>query len=82
MGTEYLELPGGRVAYEMAGPAGFGRYVQDLTAGLRAPGRLAPLRGQIREMLSGVKPRYPEVSCPTLIVMGAKDKDVSDPAGA
>jgi pimeloyl-ACP methyl ester carboxylesterase len=22
MGTEYLELPGGRVAYEMAGPAG------------------------------------------------------------
>jgi hypothetical protein len=21
MGTEYLELPGGRVAYEMAGPA-------------------------------------------------------------
>jgi hypothetical protein len=22
MGTEYLELPGGRVAHEMAGPAG------------------------------------------------------------
>jgi pimeloyl-ACP methyl ester carboxylesterase len=69
-----------RSLYVSAKPADFGRYVKDMTASLRAPGRLAPLRAQIREALSGVKPRYSEVSCPTLIVMGAKDKDVPDPA--
>jgi pimeloyl-ACP methyl ester carboxylesterase len=69
-----------RSLYVSAKPADFDRYVKDLTASLRAPGRLAPLRAQIREALSGVKPRYSDVSCPTLIVMGAKDKDVPDPA--
>lgn len=37
------------------------------------------MRAQIAESLSGTRPRYPEVGCPTLIVMGAKDKDVPDP---
>jgi pimeloyl-ACP methyl ester carboxylesterase len=66
--------------YVSAKPADFAQYVRDLKAGLRRPGRLIPLRAQIEESLSGFKSRFPEVSCPTLIVMGGNDKDVPDPA--
>jgi pimeloyl-ACP methyl ester carboxylesterase len=61
-------------------PADLGPYVKELTSGLAKRGRLAPLRGQITEMLAGVHPPFAEVTCPNLIVMGSKDKDVPDPA--
>jgi pimeloyl-ACP methyl ester carboxylesterase len=63
-----------------AKPADLGPYVKELTSGLSKRGRLAPLRGQITEMLAGVHPPFAEVTCPNLIVMGGKDKDVPDPA--
>jgi pimeloyl-ACP methyl ester carboxylesterase len=65
--------------FPTAKPADLGPYVKELTSGLRKRGRLAPLRGQIAEMLAGVNPPFAEVTCPNLIVMGSKDKDVPDP---
>ena len=66
--------------FPTARPADLGQYVKDLTGGLRKRGRLAPLRGQITEMLAGVNAPFTQVTCPNLIVMGSKDKDVPDPA--
>jgi len=66
--------------FPTAKPADLGPYVKDLTSGLSKRGRLAPLRGQIAEMLAGVHAPFAQVSCPNLIVMGGKDKDVPDPA--
>jgi pimeloyl-ACP methyl ester carboxylesterase len=65
--------------FPTAKPADLGPYVKDLTGGLRKRGRLAALRGQISEMLAGVHAPFAEVTCPNLIVMGSKDKDVPDP---
>jgi pimeloyl-ACP methyl ester carboxylesterase len=67
--------------FPTAKPADFGPYVKDLTSGLSRRGRLAPLRGQIAEMLAGIHPPFAEATCPNLIVMGSKDKDVPDPEG-
>jgi pimeloyl-ACP methyl ester carboxylesterase len=67
--------------FPTAKPADLGPYVKELTGGLRQRGRLAPLRGQIAEMLAGVHAPFTDVTCPNLIVMGGKDKDVPDPAG-
>jgi pimeloyl-ACP methyl ester carboxylesterase len=66
--------------FPTAKPADLGPYVKELAGGLRQRGRLAPLRGQIAEMLAGVHAPFAEVTCPSLIVMGSKDKDVPDPA--
>jgi pimeloyl-ACP methyl ester carboxylesterase len=60
-------------------PADLDPYVKDLTGGLRRRGRLAPLRGQVAEMLAGLKIPFGEVSCPSLIIVGSKDKDLPDP---
>jgi pimeloyl-ACP methyl ester carboxylesterase len=67
--------------FPTAKPADLGPYVKELTGGLRQRGRLAPLRGQIAEMLAGVHAPFADVACPNLIIMGSKDKDVPDPAG-
>ncbi|MFF5207890.1 alpha/beta fold hydrolase [Streptosporangium sp. NPDC000396] len=69
-----------RSSYPTARPADFGDYLAALKANLREPGRLAALRAQIETSLSGVVNRYAEVTQPTLIVMGTKDGDFSDPA--
>jgi pimeloyl-ACP methyl ester carboxylesterase len=69
-----------RSLYPTARPAGFDRYVKDLKANLREPGRRAALRAQIAEALAGVQLRYPDVRCPTLTMMGTKDPDTPNPA--
>ena len=50
-------------------------------ANLREPGRKAAFQAQIEEALSGVRPRYAEVTCPVLVVTGSRDPDMPDPAG-
>ncbi|WP_336205416.1 alpha/beta fold hydrolase [Nonomuraea sp. LPB2021202275-12-8] len=69
-----------RSSYPTARPADFGDYLAALKAGLRGPGRLAPLRAQIEVSLSGVENRYAEVTQPALVVMGTRDGDFADPA--
>ncbi|MFC4586103.1 alpha/beta fold hydrolase [Sphaerisporangium corydalis] len=69
-----------RSSYPTAKPADFGAYLAGITAGLREPGRLAALRAQIEVSLGGVVSRYPEVTCPAVVVMGTKDADFPDPA--
>jgi pimeloyl-ACP methyl ester carboxylesterase len=61
-------------------PADLRQYVTGMKASLRRRGGIAPLRAQNKELASGVRPRYPEVRCPALILMGARDKDLPDPA--
>ncbi|GAA3826836.1 alpha/beta hydrolase [Sphaerisporangium flaviroseum] len=68
-----------RSSYPTAKPADFDRYLGELKANLREPGRLAALRAQIEVSLAGVASRYSEVRCPTLVVMGTKDGDFADP---
>lgn len=49
-----------------------------LKTDLARPGRMGPLRAQLKEILDGLKLRYSEVRTPTLIVTGTKDPDMSD----
>jgi pimeloyl-ACP methyl ester carboxylesterase len=65
-------------------PADFAGYKQALRAMLAEPGRMAALHAMMREIAAGTanecNARMPEVSCPTLVVMGSKDPDSHDPA--
>ncbi|WP_433246145.1 alpha/beta fold hydrolase [Streptosporangium sp. CA-135522] len=69
-----------RSSYPTARPADFADHLAALKANLREPGRLAALRAQIETSLSGVVNRYADITQPTLIIMGTKDGDFSDPA--
>ncbi len=65
--------------YVAGRPADFDENLKALRANLREPGRMAALRAQIGESLGGVKARYPEVTCPVLVLTGSKDPDMADP---
>ncbi|MFE4520509.1 alpha/beta fold hydrolase [Kitasatospora sp. NPDC056783] len=69
-----------RSLFPVARPADFDRSVEDIKADLAGPGRMVALRAQLREILGGLALRYGEVGCPALIVTGAEDPDMSDPA--
>ncbi|MDH2429116.1 alpha/beta hydrolase [Sphaerisporangium sp. TRM90804] len=69
-----------RSSYPSGAPADFDGYLRELRAGLRAPGGTAALRAQIEVSLSGVRARYAEARCPTVVVMGTADRDFADPA--
>ncbi|MCK9894816.1 alpha/beta fold hydrolase [Frankia sp. AgB32] len=69
-----------RSLYPTTRPDDFDQYVKDLRTNLREPGRLAALRAQIAGALAGVRLRYLDVRCPTLIVMGTRDAETPDPA--
>lgn len=60
-------------------PAGLEADAQWLRVHLREPGRLAALRAQLRAPKASVEGRLGEVGAPTLILMGGKDPDYSDP---
>jgi hypothetical protein len=53
--------------FPTAKPADLGPYVRELTAGLSKRGRLAPLRGQIAEMLAGVHEEMPDITAAAVL---------------
>jgi pimeloyl-ACP methyl ester carboxylesterase len=65
--------------YKRARPADFAAYQAALVANLKEPGRLAALQGTLRATKADVEARLDEVKAPTLIVMGTKDPDFTDP---
>lgn len=63
-----------------APPADLDDYVAALRANLREPGRLAALKAMLRASKAACEARLPEVTQPTLVLMGTADPDFPDPA--
>jgi pimeloyl-ACP methyl ester carboxylesterase len=66
--------------YPTAKPADFAAYKAALVANLREPGRMAALQAMLRATKTDIERRLPEVTAPTLVVLGSKDPDFADPA--
>lgn len=66
--------------YPTVKPADFKNYLDALRANLREPGRMAAVRAMITASNPQTQHRLGRVKAPTLIVMGAKDRDFKDPA--
>ncbi len=66
--------------YPTSPPADLDDYRRALTANLREPGRAAALQAMLTASKADCWARSGEVSAPTLVVMGTKDPDFSDPA--
>lgn len=69
-----------RRLYPTRPPADLPEYVRALGANLRRPGGLAALRGLLAARKGAAEARIPEVTAPTLVVMGTRDADFPDPA--
>lgn len=66
--------------YPTRKPSDWPAYKKALSANLREPGRMAALRGLIAAPKAPARARIGEVHAPTLVVMGTKDADFTDPA--
>jgi pimeloyl-ACP methyl ester carboxylesterase len=66
--------------YPAAKPADFGQYRARLVANLKEPGRLAAVQAMLRASKADVEARLSDVRAPTLVLMGSKDPDFTDPA--
>ncbi|MBO9542547.1 alpha/beta hydrolase [bacterium] len=66
--------------YPTRKPADFDAYLHALRTNLGEPGRLAAMRGMIASSKSAAEERLAKVQAPSLIVMGTKDPDFSEPA--
>jgi pimeloyl-ACP methyl ester carboxylesterase len=67
--------------YKATKPDDFDKYLRDMRASLREPGRMAALRGVATEQ-ERCRVRVPELRCPVRIVMGTKDPDFPDAVAA
>jgi pimeloyl-ACP methyl ester carboxylesterase len=67
--------------YKATKPDDFDKYLRDMRASLREPGRMAALRGVATEQ-ERCRARVPELRCPVRIVMGTKDPDFPDAVAA
>jgi pimeloyl-ACP methyl ester carboxylesterase len=65
--------------YPTRRPADFAQYVAALRANLSEPGRLEALRQMIYASKAAAEARLPQVSTPTLVLMGSKDPDFKHP---
>ncbi|MEJ2357921.1 MAG: alpha/beta hydrolase [Deinococcales bacterium] len=61
-------------------PADFGAYRAALRANLAEPGRFEALRAMMLGNEPEIADRLPDVTAPSLVVMGSKDPDFGDPA--
>jgi pimeloyl-ACP methyl ester carboxylesterase len=66
--------------YPKARPADFEEHRNKVTAMLKEPGRLRALRKLFSESGGATYARHAQVQTPTLILMGSRDPDLSDPA--
>jgi pimeloyl-ACP methyl ester carboxylesterase len=60
-------------------PEDFSEYRARLRANLRQPGRMEALRRMIFASKAASEERLSQVSVPTLVIMGGKDRDFKDP---
>lgn len=65
--------------YPTRQPDDFESYRADLVANLRQPGRMVAAKAMMFASKAEVERRLPEVSAPTLVLMGSKDPDFPDP---
>ncbi len=70
-----------KTLYPSAPPADFAAYLAALKANLKEQGRWAATVGMVRSGQSAVEPLLGDVRAPTLVVVGGKDPDFTDPAG-
>jgi len=66
--------------YPTSKPADLASYVAALKANLAEPGRLAALNGMLRAAKDDVSTRLHAIRARSLVIMGTKDPDFSDPA--
>lgn len=66
--------------YPTRKPADFAQYRAALSANLQEPGRLEALVQMILASKSASEERLPQVTTPTMVLMGSKDPDFKDPA--
>jgi pimeloyl-ACP methyl ester carboxylesterase len=68
-----------RTLYPTRKPADFENYLDQLTANLSQPGRFDAVKALPSAPRKPWQERLPSLSVPTLVVMGTKDPDFSDP---
>ncbi|HEY9899097.1 MAG TPA: alpha/beta hydrolase [Pantanalinema sp.] len=66
--------------YPTKKPADFDAYLTKLRANLHEPGRLAAVREMIASSKAASEARLSKVRVPSLVLMGTRDPDFSDPA--
>lgn len=66
--------------YKAVKPADLKSYRRALLANLRQPGRYAATGAMLFGPKSGVRARFAEIHCPSLVVMGTKDPDFPAPS--
>lgn len=66
--------------YRSRVPADLRQYRTALAANLREPGRLRALKAMMWASKADIEARHPDVAAPTLVVMGSRDPDFSNPA--
>jgi pimeloyl-ACP methyl ester carboxylesterase len=64
--------------YVTSKPADLPRYLTELGANLREPGRLAAFAAMMRGTHAPAEAALPDVTCPVLVVMGTRDPDFPD----
>jgi pimeloyl-ACP methyl ester carboxylesterase len=67
--------------YPTSPPPDFADYRAHLKANLSEPGRFAALNRLIDASQAPTEALIPKVKAPTLVIMGSRDSDFSDPAG-
>ncbi|MGW5382317.1 alpha/beta fold hydrolase [Nocardia sp. NPDC003963] len=66
------------IAYPMK-PADYDRYMTDLSAKLREPGRMAEFGKTGKSTPADAEAQLPAVEVPALVIMGTEDPDFADP---
>ena len=66
--------------YPASKPADFADYIEALGANLREPGRLRATRQLITTANPSIAERFPQVTQPSLVIMGSQDPDFKQPA--
>jgi pimeloyl-ACP methyl ester carboxylesterase len=74
--TEFVDVRGGRIAYELTGYPG---YLAALAAKLREPGRMAEFLKTFKSTPADAEKQLPNVRCPALVIMGTADPDFAGP---
>lgn len=67
--------------YPSRPPADLADYRRVLLANLRQPGRMAAVKAMAWASKAEIEAVHAKVAAPTLVVMGTRDPDFSDPAG-
>jgi pimeloyl-ACP methyl ester carboxylesterase len=66
--------------YPARRPANFADYLRALSASLKQPGRMAATKAMMLGSKAEIEAVHAKVTAPTIVVMGSRDPDFSDPA--